>query len=539
MRRNKNNNSSKKTLSRKEHARAAAASKLNADCSDEGQNMSNSTNDTSAIDTSTNSSRQPQYNSRHNSTSPEFESRSARYNNTRNIYHRNEERYFQHSYNDSWNKRFSSDFYNWDYNDGFGFIYDSRNQHRSPFQYNAPHPSNSQIHPAAYNPYQNLSNNFSNFTDNCENHNGSEEPVENKLVSSESDYLKVTIPNSSNLHSKNAVSSSNSETSSRKETVGATVENINKTDSAEISRGGSNRHGQSSSISKIIASTYVSRQRTRSRSLSSSEGEKRKNDENPAEPDASEEQRIKEWTNSLLETHTNQISRLINPSNYKEKAVVNRLITELSKSKRKENLTRTLRTNSLESPENNEEDTDQTTGCKETSVSVDFEDRNSNFEFSESPAVGKNKRKSSVNESSKKLSKNNNKIIDITLTSPSYREKYCKRKRLDSDVSVGKKKRTSSAASLEKTTTAGQETTTAGQDEGTSLPGSSKLPEMSKVYYIFYIPVQFLISGIFIYLYVIYIHIELNLLLNEFLYCFRLMRSFPDTILLLVIAVET
>lgn len=100
----------------------------------------------------------------------------------------------------------------------------------------------------------------------------------------------------------------------------------------------------------------------RSRSLSSSEnfnGENRMKNKVKTVVDsdgATEEQRIRKWTDSLLDTGHNKISRLIHPSNYKEKAAVNHLITKFSKSKRKENLTRKLRSNSLGSTENNEDD---------------------------------------------------------------------------------------------------------------------------------------------------------------------------------------
>lgn len=437
--------------------------------------------------------------------SPNRYNKNSKYNDSRfqNRYatHTND-KYYSHDYRTG-KQYYNNRSYAWNsYSNSpqnYNFNYRPRHYFYSHDKYNASHENEFPLknEHTYFNPYNNYgeSSKSESLEENFEHLNMNDSK---RLKTSYSNPFLSNLPSSENpfrkLYSEDDVSSPKSS----KERLGAEG-SVSNSDERAVSSTTAPRK-------RVISKLGNTRTIIRSRSLSASESDskrkdktdqKRKDKTDQAESEESEEQRIQDWTNSLLENNHNQITRLVNPSNNKEKAAVNHLITKFSKSKRKEILTRTLRTNSSELTDNDDRDVicEGITGEGESvnieddeiSVILDSKISNSNLEESDinlcSPSTSKtvntensecngtnkDKKRDTVLESSKssfnqksKMYKKYEKLKDNNFTSSRssnrsshnsnsnlrYKEKYVKRKSDGSDAKVKKKQKTTSVKNL-------------------------------------------------------------------------------------------
>lgn len=426
-----------------------------------------------------------------NHNSPNRYNKNGKYNDSRfqNRYAtHNNDKYYSHDYRTG-KQYYNNRSYAWNsYSNSpqnYNFNYRPRHYFYSHDKYNASHENefplkNEHTYFNHYNNYGESSNSGS-LEENFEHLNMSDSK---RLKTSYSNPFLSNLPSSENpfrkLYSEDDVSSPKS------------------SKDAEASVSNSDERAVSSTTAprkRVISKPGNKRTIIRSRSLSASESDrKRKDKTDQAESEESEEQRIQDWTNSLLENNHNQITRLVNPSNNKEKAAVNHLITKFSKSKRKEILTRTLRTNSSELTDNDVicegiigEGESVNIEDDEISVILDSKIINSNLEESDinlcSPSTSKtvnsensecngtnkDKKRETVLGSSKssfsqksKMYKKYEKLKDNNFTSSRssnrsshnsnsnlrYKEKYVKRKSDGSDAKVKKKQKTTSVKNI-------------------------------------------------------------------------------------------
>lgn len=288
------------------------------------------------------------------------------YENYSNPYNYNNQFYYdnaKYSYSNNWNSRqygsmpfqnaprFNSYVLTSNLNPQYGYnsqnaYYPRTNFHAYNFNTNANKPSSSEVY-----------NENTNETSECHNKRGNSEGnlEEEKLSSKDSE-------NSENLTLNSKINDTSSKQSASPKVTQTKCSNNSSNESVSATNVINNHNKHSLSPVPNINNKNKNERRRRSRSLCSTESNSNENqikegiESLSADSDSvAEQQKIKEWANTLLETNPGQISRLIHPSNYKDKAAVNQLITNLAKSKRKENLTK-LKSNSVGSNENLEEE---------------------------------------------------------------------------------------------------------------------------------------------------------------------------------------